>query len=323
MAVATNGPPVLNGSAYVYPEKTLYDLRRKLIRKLGYSAQIDTPPPGMEDLLNEFLQDANEQLWHRYTMLRQKRWWSISITQGNRHYDIPYDGAYLATQDISFTSASPDTISTAAGDFTTAGFTAGDVIKVSGSTSNDGRYTIAGGGVSASTIELTTNLSLTTEAAGDRVVVEEEDFRFMDPRTITYAGLLDGTIWNDLYPGIDPLLFNITQQSRPTHYQIREYVEIYPEPDQAYTMYLFGPTGLMPFTADDHIASVDYMVLYLQALAEAKAHYGQQDAAVYFQRLEGMLGDLNAESFSTTRFIPHSERTTPSWPYPSVTFSRP
>jgi hypothetical protein len=323
MAVGTNGPPVLNGSAYVYPEKTLYQLRRRLIRKLGYSAQIDNPPPGMEDLLNLFLQDANEQLWHRYEMLRQKRWWSISITQGNRHYDIPYTGAYLATQDISFTSASPDTIDTAAGDFVAAGFVAGDEIVVSGSDSNDGVYTIAAGGVSASTIELTTNLSLTTEAAGDRVVIEEKDFRHLDPRVITYAGLLDGTIWCDMYPGIDPLLFNITQQSRPTHYQIRQYVEVYPEPDQSYTLYLFGRTGLMPFTADDHIASVDYLPVYLQALAEAKAHYGQADAQVYFQRLESMLGDLNAESFSTTRFIPHPEKTTPSWPYPSVTFSRP
>jgi hypothetical protein len=323
MAVATNGPPVLNGSAYVYPEKTLYDLRRRLLIKLGYSAQVDNPPPGMNDVLDAFLQDANEQLWHRYNMLRQKRWWSISITQGNRHYDIPYDGAYLATQDISFAATTPDTISTLAGDFVAGGFTAGDTIKVSGSTSNDGVYEIATGGVATGTLSLTTNLSLTTEAAGDRVVIEEEDFRYMDPRTITYAGLLDDTIWNDLYSGIDPLLFNITQQSRPTHYQIREYVEVFPEPDQAYTMYLFGPTGLMPFTADSHIASVDWMPLYLQALAESKAHYGQADASVYFQRLEGMLGDLNAESFSTTRFIPHSERTTPSWPYPSVTFSRP
>jgi hypothetical protein len=323
MAVGTNGPPVLNGSAYVYPEKTLYELRRRLITKLGYSAQIDNPPPGMAALLNTFLEDANEQLWHRYTMLRQKRWWSISITQGNRHYDIPYDGAYLATQDISFASASPDTISTAAGDFVAAGFVAGDTIKVSGSDSNDGVYTIAGGGVSTSTIELTTNLSLTTEAAGDRVVLSEEAFRFMDPRVITYAGLLDGTIWNDMYPGIDPLLFNITQQSCPTHYQIREYVEVYPEPDQAYTMYLFGRTGLMPFTADDHITSVDYMPVYLQALAEAKAHYGQADAQVYFQRLEAMLGNLNSESFGNMRFIPHPENVSPAMPYPQVTFSRP
>jgi hypothetical protein len=88
-------------------------------------------------------------------------------------------------------------------------------------------------------------------------------------------------------------------------------------------MYLFGRTGLMPFTADDHITSVDYLPVYLQALAEAKAHYGQADAQVYFQRLEGMLGDLNAESFGNMRFIPHPEKTTPAWPYPQVTFSRP
>lgn len=323
MAVGTNGPPVLNGSAYVYPEKTLVWLRRRLITKLGYAAQIDNPPPGMAALLNTFLQDANEQLWHRYTSLRQKRWWSIAVTQGNRFYDVPYTGAYLATQDIAFVSGSPDTITTAGGDFDAAGFVAGDTINVSGSGSNDGTYVIASGGVATGTLTLTSNTSLTTEAVGERVVLSVDSFRNLDPRSISYAGLLDGTIWNDMYPGIDPLLFNITQQSRPTHYQIREYVEVYPEPDKAYTLYIFGRTALMPFTADDHICSVDYLPVYLQALGEAKAHYGQSDAQVYFQRLEGMLGDLNAESFSTMRFIPNPEHTAPSMPYPQVTFSRP
>ena len=322
MAVGTNGPPVLNGSAYTYPEKTLEQLRQRLLIKLGYAAQLSAPPPGMNILLNTFLQDANEQLYHRYTTLRQRRWWTVAITAGNRFYDVPYTGAYLEAQTIAFVSGSPDTITTSAGSFVDAGFEAGDVINISGSDSNDGYHTIAAGGVAAGTLTLTTNLSLTTEAAGERVRVAEDSFVNLDLRQIKYVGLLDGTIWSDMYPGIDPLLFNITQQKRPTHYQIREHIEVFPEPDKAYTLYLFGRSALMPFTADAHITSVDPLPVYLQALAEAKAHYGQPDAQVYFQRLEGMLGDLNAESFAGERFIPNPEPSLPAYPYPQVTFSR-
>jgi hypothetical protein len=122
-----------------------------------------------------------------------------------------------------------------------------------------------------------------------------------------------------LVPGINPLLFNIDSQQRPVYYQIREFIEVFPEPDQAYTMYLAGRSALVPFTADEHYTSVDPVVVYLQALAEAKAHYGQRDAQVYFQRLEGVLGDLNSDSFSTERFIPNPLPYLPAIPYPVVT----
>lgn len=322
MAIGTNGPPVLNGSAYVYPETTLASLRQRVLIKLGYAAQLVSPPPGMNILLNTFLQDANEQLYHRFTTLRQKRWWSIPIVQGSRFYDVPYTGAYLEGSDIALVSGSPDTITTAGGDFVAAGFTAGMVINISGSAADDGYHTIEVGGVATGTLTLTTNASLTGETAGAQIRVAEDGFVNLDLRQIEYAGLLDGTIWNDMTPGIDPTLFNIDQQQRPQFYQIREYVEVFPEPDQAYTMYLFGRSALMPFTADSHITSVDPLPVYLQALAEAKAHYGQNDAQVYFQRLEGMLGDLNAESHSTERYIPNPQSHLPSLPYPKVTFSR-
>jgi len=317
MAIGTNGPPVLNGSAYVYPEKTLAQLKRKLLFKLGYAAQADNPPPGMDELLAYFLQDANEQLYQRYTTLRQKRWWTIAITQGNRFYDIPYDGAYLETMDIAIVNGSPDTLTTVGGNFTTAGFTDGMRINISGSAADDGYHTIATAGTTTAT--LSTNTTVTGEVAGGKIRVAEDSFVNLDLREIVYAGLLDGTIWNDMIPGIDPLLFNIDSQQRPTNYQIREYVEVFPEPDKAYTLYLAGRSALKPFTADAHYASVDPMVVYLQALAESKAHYGQRDAQVYFQRLEGMLGDLNADSFGVERFIPTPKSHLPASPYPEVT----
>ena len=320
MAIGTNGPPVLNGSAYVYPRKTLYQLRRSIIRRLGYSAQVDSPPPGMNELVDEFLQDAHEQLWYRYRQLRQQRWWTIAITQGNRHYDIPYDGAYIEANDIAIVAGTPDTI-TSGGSLVDAGFTSGMVVNISGSDADDGYHTL--GTVSAGSMNLTTNNTVTGQAVGDLIRVAEEDFEVLDIREITYVGLLDGTIFECMTAGIDPLLFNIDGQQRPTHYEIREFVEVFPEPDQAYTMYLKGPTALKPFTADAHVTSTDPHPVFLQALAQAKAHYGQNDASIYFQQLENMLGKLNADSFGNKRFIPNPTVHVPSLPKPKVTFSRP
>lgn len=320
MAVGTNGPPVLSGSAFVYPEKTLAQLRKKLLIKLGYAAQLASPPPGMVELLNEFLEDANEQLYKRSTVLRQKRWWQIPIVQGERFYDVPYEGAYLEGIDIAIVQGSPDTITTVSGDFTAAGFSNGMRINLSGSDSNDGYHEIAS--VAATTLTLTSDTVVTAEPAGTQIRVAEDSYIALDMREIVYAGLLDGEAWDDMIPGIDPLMFNNTSQQRPTHYQIREYVEVFPEPNKAYTLYLAGRTALKPFTADAHFTSVDPNIVYIQALAESKAHYGQRDASVYFQRLEGILGDLNSDSFGTTRFIPNPKPHLPSMPYPQTTFTR-
>lgn len=321
MAIGTNGPPVLNGSAYVYPRKTLYQLRRSVIRRLGYSAQVDNPPPGMSELIDEFLQDAHEQLWYRYRQLRQKRWWTIAITQGNRHYDIPYDGAYYEAQDITIANGTPDSIVTTAADFTAYGFTDGMEISISGSTADDGYHTVGTAGTT--TMTLSTSGAVTGETAGGLIRITSDDFEVVDIREITYVGLLDGTIFNTMTAGIDPLLFNIDGQQRPTHYEIREYVEVFPEPDQAYTMYIQGPTALKPLTADAHYTSTDPHPVFLQALAQSKAHYGQNDASVYFQQLENLLGKLNSDSFGNMRYIPNPEIHAPSLPKPKVTFNRP
>ena len=321
MAIGTNGPPVLNGSAYVYPRKTLYQLRRSVIRRLGYSAQVDNPPPGMSELIDEFIQDAHEQIWYRYRQLRQKRWWTIAITQGNRHYDIPYDGAYIETTTLAIVNGSPDTITDTGSGFVASSFTDGMEISISGSAADDGFHTIDT--VTAGVINLTTNTTVTGEAAGELIRVTSEDFEVLDIREITYVGLLDGTIFNPMTAGIDPILFNIDGQQRPEHYEIREFIEVFPEPDQAYTMYIMGPTALKPLTADDHYTSTDPHPVFLQALAQAKAHYGQNDAQVYFQQLENMLGKLNSDSFGNKRFIPDPEIHVPSLPKPKVTFSRP
>ncbi len=70
---------------------------------------------------------------------------------------------------LAFVDSDPDTITDSGDGFVAAGFVAGQVITVSGSTSNDGTYTIAT--VAVGTLTLEANDSLTAEAAGDDVTI--------------------------------------------------------------------------------------------------------------------------------------------------------
>jgi hypothetical protein len=68
--------------------RTLKSLRDDLIRRLGYGAQVDNPPPGMADLLNGFLIEAQELLYRRYEVLRTERFFSWDLTAATNLYDF-------------------------------------------------------------------------------------------------------------------------------------------------------------------------------------------------------------------------------------------
>lgn len=70
-----------------YPNETLLALRTKLMRRLGYSAQVANPPPGMAALLDSFLQDAQRHLYGTYGFFRTKRWFTWTLVPGVRFYD--------------------------------------------------------------------------------------------------------------------------------------------------------------------------------------------------------------------------------------------
>ena len=78
-------------------------------------------------------------------------------------------GGFVETITIAFVNSGPDTITDSASGLLKAGFVAGDKITVSGSTSNNGTFTIAT--VVAGTITLAGGDSLTDEIAGDLVKI--------------------------------------------------------------------------------------------------------------------------------------------------------
>jgi len=78
-------------------------------------------------------------------------------------------GKYTATT-IAFVNSNPDTLTDTANNFLNKNLKAGMRISISGSTSNDGNYTIAT--VVAGTITLVAGDALTAEVAGDIVTIE-------------------------------------------------------------------------------------------------------------------------------------------------------
>lgn len=70
----------------------------------------------------------------------------------------------------------------------------------------------------------------------------------------------------------------------------------------------------MPFAADTDSTTIDDRAVLLLALANAKAHYGQPDAANYMTQLTTLLGDLTAGSHQTRRYVPSYVELPPAIP---------
>lgn len=68
--------------------ETLSQLRTRLLRRLGYSAQAANPPPGMSELLDDFLQSAQRKLFMKNPVLRTERLYRWTMTPGVRYYGI-------------------------------------------------------------------------------------------------------------------------------------------------------------------------------------------------------------------------------------------
>jgi hypothetical protein len=131
--------------------------------------------------------------------------------------------------------------------------------------------------------------------------------RKLDPRKITWAGVSQGCgDWTELRCGINPLLYsNEDMTGRPERYEIRQCIEVWPAPaDESYQLRLKGHFGLDAFEADTDATTVDDELVFLLALANAKAHYGKPDANNYIQQLETMMLNLVAGSHNTRRYVP-------------------
>jgi hypothetical protein len=129
----------------------------------------------------------------------------------------------------------------------------------------------------------------------------------LDPvKTIEWAGIQDRrNVWYPLIKGIPPQLYTmITKPWRPARYDIRQCIEIYPAPDQVYWLWMRAHFGLLAFAADTDVTTIDSELVFLHALATAKAHYGQQDANDVAAMSNSYRSELIAGTHQTAHYIP-------------------
>jgi hypothetical protein len=138
----------------------------------------------------------------------------------------------------------------------------------------------------------------------------------MDPRRVRWVGISQGdNKWRPLNCGIEPMRYSSRVQSIPDSYEIRQCIEVWPAPsDDTWKLRIKGDFGLQPFVADTDVNTVDIEAIQLLALANAKAHYGQPDAANYMSQLTTLIGDLTAGSHDTRRYFPGRNEWLPAIP---------
>lgn len=230
--MATLNPAVTEGA---YTE-TLADLRARILRRLGFGAQVATPPPGMAAVVDDFLSSAQTQMAQRFPALVTERFYTWTMVAGTRFYSTSGDDE---------------------------GATAPDFI--------------------------------------------------LDPRKITWVGIEDTN--NSFYPlieGIDPVLYTTeSQRGRPARYEIRQSLEVFPAPDAAYSLHVKGRPKNFAFASDSDVCTIDPELIFLLALANAKAHYRQPDAGNYFSQATSHIGQLVSGTHGTARYVPGTKQPAP------------
>lgn len=223
-----------------YPQRTLLQMREFLMIRLGWGAMVSTPLPGVAVTLNNFLKDAQEQIYRQYKVFRLERFFTWQLTPGVRFYDLP------ANEDVCT--------------------------------------------------------------------------KKLDPRMVTWVGISQGeNFWRQLVCGIKPEYYYGDISSWPTHYEIRQCIEVWPPPSSDdWKLRIKGYFGLLPLEADADVNTIDYEAIQLFALANAKAHYGQPDAANYMGQYRDYIGAVTAGSHHTRRYVPNTEQSYPP-PLPILT----
>ena len=224
-----------------YQTRTLLEMRRYLMIRLGWGAMVATPLPGVAITLDSFLRDAQEQIYRQYKVFHMERYFTWGMVPGERFYDFDEN---------------------------------------------------------------------------DPLGCEKR----LDPRMVTWVGISQqDNFWRPLVCGIKPEFYYGDITSWPTHYEIRQCIEVWPAPsDDSWQLRIKGHFGLQPLVADTDVNSVDYEAIQLFALANAKAHYGQPDAANYMQQYRDYIGAVTAGSHLTRRYVPNTDMGVPP-PLPVLT----
>lgn len=150
----------------------------------------------------------------------------------------------------------------------------------------------------------------------------------IEPSRIIQVTLQRGTARYRVLNGIDQRLYSNTTQMPPYRYEQRQQIELFPAPDNVYTLYFEACIALRRFQDPDDRATCRGDIILELAAAATKAGWGQADAGAYGQQASVLLRQHNAKNHGTRRYIPGVAVLTPSsqlsptnitpWPEPTI-----
>lgn len=141
----------------------------------------------------------------------------------------------------------------------------------------------------------------------------------MDPRQATILRVLQNEEWFPLTEGIEYYHdTNVETRTYPTRYDRKAQLEIYPEPDQTYTLRCDYYSRLSRFTQDNDKCTVDDYLIFNYALAKAKAHYKHADAQSYVDDVSTMLRKLRVKAHGDKRYFVGKANNSEIMPRPKV-----
>lgn len=113
---------------------------------------------------------------------------------------------------------------------------------------------------------------------------------------ITNVSIEEGCRWLPLIEGISVEERDCIHTSRPMKYDRAAQMEVWPVPKRQYRMRREYYKALAPFEKGEDRTSLPSEIVFLMALANAKAHYRQTDADRYEKQLDALLNRLKAKN---------------------------
>lgn len=311
--------------------RTLDAMRRDLLARLGYAAQIAFPPPGVLDLVDSLINEAEQTLWRRLeldkgdgalpprlveptdeTTLDAPMVFALALAAGKAHYgqnDARSYGETVERMLADHVQRRPP-----------------NVMAILTSLLQDAQESL----YRRYNVLRTERIYRWPLQAGVKLYDLDGNAddcpRKLDPRKVSWVGVERDGVWYPLECGIRPELYSFDQQGWPSRYEIRQCIEVWPTPeDDEGVLRIKGHFGLEPFTEDEHRTTIDDQPVFLLALANAKEHYRQPDGQNYISQLETLIAGLVAGSHQTRRYVPGAgrrlERNAYAIPKPSEPFN--
>lgn len=291
--------------------RTLATLRAELFRMLGFAAMGGNYPPGMSALLDDWLNESQQLLWRRFELNKGNASLPPRMTVDGDTNTLDATlvlsmATYLAKAHYGKTDAKDWK------EIAERGVADRASRFPPGATAAVNQHLKA-----AHALIYRRYDALRTErffswdlAAGvalyDFPDNEEACSKKLDPYKVRTVHVTDNDgARRPLTQGIPARAMGYDTSGPPTHFELRQCIHVWPAPDVSEgSLIIRGHFGPEAFAADGDQPGVDDELVYLLALANAKAQYNQPDANLYMSQFEVHLGKIRAGSHGTRRYIP-------------------